>query len=333
MSNEYDIAEDEAANWVIALSESPNDLSQQERFEAWLSASAINAEAWARTEFVYARIAEVKPTTEALWPQRKLDSMGETSTNQDELRTNTEKKNLFCIRNMIPVLALAACVALVLFPSLKLRLSADFITETAEQRTIDLEDGSRVYLAPESAIAVDFSMNERQVRLLKGDAFFEVSTDPDRPFIVDVDGARVTVLGTSFNVHRSEEGPVVCVAYGRVKVEGDSSDLFDTEILTKGQKLAVVKGGITVRSEVSPHEIGLWRQGELIARDVPIADIVDALRDYHSGAIVIPGSFAQRRVTGLYRLDTPEETLRDLAASHGARVSAMTPWVLRVSEK
>ena len=83
-----------------------------------------------------------------------------------------------------------------------------------------LEDGSIVYLSDHTSIEYPqhFADNKREV-FLKGDAFFEISSNRDRPFVVDTESVTVEVLGTAFNVKAKEEKSFsLSVRYGKVKV-------------------------------------------------------------------------------------------------------------------
>ena len=75
-----------------------------------------------------------------------------------------------------------------------------------EQRTIQLEDGSRIILDTGSEVAVRFTGGRRSVTLNNGQAMFDVEGDPARPFIVDAGDTRVTAIGTRFDVRRSGTG-------------------------------------------------------------------------------------------------------------------------------
>lgn len=82
-----------------------------------------------------------------------------------------------------------------------------------------LEDGSTVYLSEQASIEypVAFAENKREVSL-QGNAFFEIDTDPGRPFIIHTTPAIVEVLGTSFAVQSSENSFSLSVKTGKVKV-------------------------------------------------------------------------------------------------------------------
>lgn len=319
MQNEDDIAKDEAADWAILLLDDPDNAEQQALFATWLAASTVNAEAWAHTQQIYTGLGQLSPTTQALWP-----TSSSTAPNQRARPLPTKK--------LAAALAVAACLVLFVLPALQLRWSADYITGTGQQLSLTLEDGSQVQLAPESAIEITFSQNRRHVHLLKGTAYFEVSPDANRPFSVDAGATEASVLGTAFNMQRRNLGAVVSVSHGQVRVDDYSISPSVSEILLPGERLAVAWGKAALRSEIALDEIAQWRAGELIARELPISEVVAALEAYHNGSIIIPASFAQRRVTGLYRLDTPVATLNDLAASHGATVYQLSPWVLLVRD-
>lgn len=74
-----------------------------------------------------------------------------------------------------------------------------------EMPVVTLEDGSVVQLNAASAIAVEFTEKRRVIRLLRGEAFFQVAHGADRPFTVMAGTTSVTALGTAFDV-RYDEG-------------------------------------------------------------------------------------------------------------------------------
>jgi len=93
--------------------------------------------------------------------------------------------------------------------------------------TKTLDDGTKVTLSAKSDMEVTYYRHQRHVLLKEGEAIFEVTKDPERPFVVETDTAKVTVLGTRFAVNRLQQVVRVSVDHGRVKVEPklDSSEL------------------------------------------------------------------------------------------------------------
>lgn len=85
--------------------------------------------------------------------------------------------------------------------------------------TKTLDDGTKVTLSAKSDMEVTYYRHERHVLLNEGEAVFEVTKDADRPFVVETNTTKVTVLGTRFAVNRLEQVVRVSVDHGRVKVE------------------------------------------------------------------------------------------------------------------
>ncbi|WP_262422640.1 FecR family protein [Brevundimonas denitrificans] len=116
----------------------------------------------------------------------------------------------------------AALTALALVVGGTLWWSARGVHETAvgERRDIRLADGSLVNLDTDSRIRVVFDQQGRRVELLEGQALFDVTPDPQRPFSVEAAGARVVAVGTVFEVRRRGERVDVTLVSGRVNVQG-----------------------------------------------------------------------------------------------------------------
>lgn len=226
---------------------------------------------------------------------------------------------------------IAACLLLILYPSLSIWLSADYSTGVAQMRQIALNDGSHVYLAADSAIGIDFAPGERRVHLLAGEAYFEVAPDPARPFIVSAREVATTVLGTAFDVGLMTDSVAVSVSHGRVAV-ADHDLARDTRApLGAGDWMRVRGAGGIKRGTGSPELVAAWRTGKLIVDDEAVGDVVDALRRYYRGKIVLlPSGLSERRVTGVYNLDDPLEALQAVVEAHGASLRQIGPWLVVV---
>lgn len=101
-----------------------------------------------------------------------------------------------------------------------------YATGIGEQRSITLTDGSRVELNARSRLRIRFSESERFVDLLEGQGMFQVSRDPERPFIVRSSDTHVRAVGTQFDVYRKPSGTVVTVLEGKVEVRTTASPSF-----------------------------------------------------------------------------------------------------------
>lgn len=353
MTNHSELAkvEDEAATWAVLLADDPDNNEQLRQFGTWLNASALHAEVWARTRRAYEGLGELPPVTQEQWPagitkEQWHDRKEKKSSSRDVLRPGLRKERGFggegrfkrlsvlpmSWKNSLASLAIVACLVLVFLPHLTLQFSADYVSGTGEQQTHLLQDGSTLTLAPESAVDIRYSEGERQIRLLKGAAFFEVQRDIERPFIVQAEDTRTTVLGTAFNVDMTDSGTVVSVAHGHVRVEDRSIFPAVAEDLTAGDQFAVTWGEGASLTHTAPEDVARWRKGELVARDLPVSEVIDSFRRYYGGVIVVTEPFASQRVTGLYRLNDPVTTLSDMARAHDATARRISPWLLVLSQ-
>lgn len=149
-------------------------------------------------------------------------------------------------------------------------------------RTIELGDGTKVWLNAGSKLIYPkkFGPTSRQVELF-GEAFFEVSTDTERPFKVLSGDMETLVLGTSFNVraYKEEEHMDVKVSSGKVRVfrnlTGKQTRLAD---LTVGERLSVdrVKSEVSV-SQIEAETISAWRDGTLIFDQTLLKDVLNQI--------------------------------------------------------
>jgi transmembrane sensor len=335
-------AEDEAIEWAILLTDDPDSVDHQIRFHAWLEADSLHAEMWARTLRVYEGLGQLPPVAQDQWPigaasdQRKSGiSVGGSEEIGGTVRSllgwvrARSTAHLFINwRRTFAGLAVALSFMLVFVPYITLRVSADYLSGTGEQQIHVLEDGSKLYLAPKSAVDIAYTDGERRVRLLKGSVFFEVQPNASRPFRVDAGTTKTTVLGTSFGVQKSASDVSISVAHGRVRVEDRSVSPMITQNLTAGDQLLVTRGKGASFSYVSPGDVASWRKGELVVRNLSVGEVAEAFRDYYDGVILVTEPFASQRVTGLYRLDNPVATLTDMALAHGVKARQITPWLL-----
>lgn len=156
-----------------------------------------------------------------------------------------------------------------------------------------LADGSKVYLNSESEIRYPtfFAGGERRV-YLKGEAFFEVTSDTSRPFIVNVGEMDVRVLGTQFNVNAyvPERAIRTTLVSGKVRVS-DREDKAAV-VLEPGQQAVWKKNGLTMR-EVDALAVSAWVDGKFYFEEgMTLEEITEQLQRWYD----IDFFFASERV-------------------------------------
>jgi len=310
----------EAMEWLIALEERPDSAVLRAEFEAWKRASAAHGAAWAEATGVWALVGEASAAAE---PLRAIAAPA------------PRKRGRVRSRRVVAALALAACLMLVLLPSLMLRVEADHRTGTGEARVVRLEDGSIVHLAAGSAVAVSYDASARSVRLLRGEAYFDVVRDERRPFLVESGVLDVTVLGTSFDLRAEGATASVAVRSGTVGVAYRSGRPPFEARLAAGDWVRVdSRTGEVRRGAMPPDQVALWRDGRMAVSNRPLSDVVEEIGRYHRGLILFTDAeLAAQPVSGLYGLDRPIEALRAAVLPYGGVVREITPYLVVISAR
>ena len=148
------------------------------------------------------------------------------------------------------------------------------ITPRGGEYAVVLADGTKVWLNAESELhyPVHFPEHEREVHL-KGEAYFSVSKQAGKPFVVCVGDSRITVLGTEFNVRNYQDEVVATtLVKGAVRIH-DAGRECD---LTPGQQAVIEADGIRVR-EVDTDLYTAWKDGYFIYREKTLEDIMKEL--------------------------------------------------------
>jgi transmembrane sensor len=323
MTNDEERAREEAAGWLILLDDDPSDEDRRAEFRAWLRAP-LNAAAWesvSRTGALLAAAGETGGTKAADGPERSVAPVVASRSRWSGGRRATA---------MMAALLLV-CAAALGGPSLLRDLQADHVTRTAQVRSIQLEDGSSVRLGPDTALRVDLAGTERRVTILSGEALFDVAPDAGRPFRVTTRDSVTTVLGTRFDVALLSEGTTVGVSHGRVQVAAvHGGSAFE---LGAGDWLNVATDGAVERASNLPDHLLGGPEARLAVRNRPVSEVVDRLRPWFAGRIVIAdGSVGRAAVTGVFDTADPEAALRAIVGPQGGRVLRVSPWLLIVSK-
>ncbi len=304
-------AQEQAAfAWLSLLHDRPS-AGDQLTFSQWLRADPAHAEAYAQAQVVW-ELSESPARTladeEAVVLQGYLDAMVRPRRPQ--------------LLRWSGALAMAACLLLMVSLGTGWQpqrwiddLGADYVSAPGEIRTVTLADQSQVTLDADSAIAVDFSQGERHVQLRRGAGFFTV-THTGEPFVVEAGKGQARVLGTQFEVRLQPHGAQVTVLSGRVGVTAARGG--EQQILTAGQQVAYGDGAAEKLHAVDSEAQLAWRQGWLTYYKSTLADVVEDLRRYYPGRIVLLNDeLAARKVSGSFPSKDPQAVLSSLQGVMG----------------
>ena len=223
-----------------------------------------------------------------------------------------------------------------------------YSSELGEVRQIPLADGTRVTLNTNTALQVEFSRRSRLVTLERGEAYFEVARDPQRPFIVVGSSAQARAVGTAYDVRLGEEAGEmrIRVMAGRVAVEPPPSKRHAAiSAISHLLGLEAVRGAYLNVNQEAEIRVGkdgsekdeiqmsirdlppavferslMWREGLLSLQGVTLAEAVAELARYSAQKIQVHGTLANERISGLFATTDPAAFARAIAISLKAKI-------------
>lgn len=303
-----------AAQYVARIHAGDLSASDEKELFAWLEQDKSH-----RDE--YLRMLEVHDAAAALADDAELSSLIES---ESKVAPGSSRRRVNLAWSLAAGVALALAVSLFVGPfksdEPRMEQSA-YRTEIGEQRLVVLNEGSEIHLNTDSEIRVELSAGAREVHLIRGEAFFDVSHDPSRPFSVLASEGTATALGTEFNVMLSAAGAQVAVNEGTVALHAvsvpaaevlaqwrnDKSSQSEGDgqvvILEDGSSATMSGQTISVTQEQDIQRFGAWRSGVLRFENRTLSSLMQELNRYTADAIEFESTeIAERTVSGVLDL-------------------------------
>ena len=291
VDTDLDIRRQEAASWFARLSQRRVSTDDVKAFSAWRR-DPDNARAYERVESVWCATNTLAgdPDISALTAEA-LDKA------PPPVRARAMVSRLW--KPLRGVAALTTVAAIAIGALWAVNRPLDYATAVGEQRTVRLDDGSRVTLDTGTRIQVRLHDDRRSVALLSGQAFFDVTGDPARPFVVTAGDTHVTAVGTRFDVRRDGDGARVTLLEGRVAVR-ETTEAGAGWSLDPGQQVITTQPRPAVASVDVVRETS-WTTGRLIFDGTPIRIAVTEVNRYSDAKIDLRAShIADIPVSGVF---------------------------------
>ena len=193
----------------------------------------------------------------------------------------------------------------------------EIVAERGQKSSVTLPDGSRVMINSASTISYtsDYNVKERNV-FLSGEAYFDVASNADIPFVVHADKVSVTALGTEFNVKAYAEDPyvVTTLVEGGVRTEAGTQ----YELLTRAQEASYNKeADVLLAYDVKDISRAVpWIRNELLFENESLADIAVTLERMYNVTIVFEDEAAKGySYTGLIRNNSLQNVLELISST------------------
>jgi transmembrane sensor len=247
-------------------------------------------------------------------------SIPDTRKAWDKLHTRLENEKLIPARilktRLIPNLVKIAAVVLILlgvsaviFLNVQRKPAQEMVQINTgnEDNTLikTLTDGSVIYIAQNSLFSFPaiFENDSRNVEL-KGEAFFDITPNPDKPFIIETDEALIQVLGTAFNVKtQNGEAFELVVDRGKVKVTL-KKDPTHIVFVAAGEKITTVKNSL-VKSKNVTSQANTWYKNRMHFKDETLQNIISVLnRNFNTTFVIAEKETANRKLTVTFHNET-----------------------------
>jgi len=317
--------EEEAARWLVRLEN--GELSSREKvaFEQWLAAHASHRMAFERAAGALEAVS------------RHAADMDIMAMRESALLAGHEARGapwaLAASIVGIGIAAMALWVAMQRTPDLShsamtmaphasvppLTRSTHFATAVGERSTISLPDGSIATLDTQSALDVEYTSTERGIRLLHGQALFEVAKHKSTPFQVYAGGRRIAAVGTTFNVRLDGERLRVALIEGKLRV---SAAVPSEPVSAHREQITMSPGEILDTSPNRPMTVKVadtsrlasWRDGVAVFVDARLAEVVAEMNRYTATPVMIAESaVGELHVSGVFKTGDPERFAESLA--------------------
>jgi ferric-dicitrate binding protein FerR (iron transport regulator) len=284
------------------------------RLENWVQSSAENQsiyQSYRKTlQLTHVQHIQTKVNLESEWNQF-------LSSTQKTIDINSAPAN----KKTKPVWLSIAASILILF-SLSLTFyyyQNSSVTEQTKQNTLALvlEDKSEIILNHNSSVEYQKDYNETERRIeLKGNAFFEVSPNKQKPCIVNTEDIEVKVLGTAFYIDtKSDDKQIeVFVKHGKVSVSIANGS---SVILTSGKKAIYSKDLKTlVEQENFDPNFDAWNTKTLLFEETILENVIKTInKTYHTNLIIEDNRLKQIPLTASYQNKSLNAVLKILSES------------------
>lgn len=345
---------DEASTWFVEFRVGDADVQSRARFDRWLRQSPEHIRAYLEIARVYHELSTLG--SEQVANLNELIALAQRDANVVRLepkapdepeKPSTAHESASCDRSgsrrrlsrwipasvaAVAVAGLATWIALPRYPT--------YSTGVGENRTLTMADGSTITLNALTDIRVRYTKAERVIDLMSGQAFFQVTANKYRPFVVHGGFAVVKDVGTQFDVDRAARSTTVTVVEGLVALysdrasasHGDSSSTpaeprqdsgtSPAVILAAGEQAVVSEHEITTQAHVNTGAATSWLKHRFIFDGSHLSDVVDQFNRYNSRQIILDDAGLDAlRISGVYSSTDPDSFLRFLGAQPGIAVT------------
>lgn len=306
----------EAAKWFATLQAQHSSETIQAEWKIWFSICPENRNAWAKVEAVQQQFSNVPA-------HLALPTLQKTSVSRRQILLGAAIGSA--------VLPFATWI----YHDLeRARWTAQYSTDVGEIAPLALADSSLAVLDTYSAADVNYSHDFRKITLHSGRIY--IQTRPDnaahqRPFILQTRHGDIQALGTEFIVKVTDSHTTVSVNQHAVRVT--PRDTSTDAIMIRANERAtfnkhhIIHPPSLDHSHTSTHPFGAWRNGSLIATNMPLGQFVERFQAYQRGYLFLDDSLSELQVSGVFPLTKPRLALSALENTYPVKIRYLTDYL------
>ncbi|WP_047536625.1 FecR domain-containing protein [Methylotenera versatilis] len=307
-----------ATNWYAKLNADNVTETDRHAFQNWRQASEDNDQAWQKIQSIAGQFDGIAPT---------ISKATLLTANQPK---SLERRRL--LKNLGIVAAATTTGWLTYQHQPWQTFTADYATQTGDQREIQLADNTKIILNTNSAINIDYTEKSRTVILIKGEIFIETGhgANSDLSFIVQTKQGDVRALGTKFTVRNNGNYHTVAVFEGVVEIIPTPTVTLThdpTLRVNQGDMVTFGEGYFSQTKPLTPSA-DLWVKGMFNVVNMPLKDFVLELRRYHKGILRCDSNAAKILISGAFPIKDMNALFASLERTYPVRVDSVTKyWV------
>ena len=306
-------------DWDLIINYLNGDYSEndEKRINSWLQLNNDNKKEFDRIRKIWETPAEPLPKVDvekalhAVADRANINIQAKESDAANILSFKLQQKRITVIQQIVnskifriaAVLLIMITASYFLFKNSNLSLMNEILVENQRQEKIVLTDGTQVTLDAGSKFRYpeEFQADKREV-FMNGEGYFEVSSDPEKPFIIHANEAIITVLGTKFNIRAWRQNKRVVVAVADGKVSLSSKKLHDKDskvIISKNQVSQLEEDKKPTTPEYSDiTKYMTWLNYEMHFTSVPLSEVLQQLERWYNLEFSLPDdSYGENRIT------------------------------------
>lgn len=286
----------QAAEWFLLLRDGNTTDAQIAAWLEWTRADSRNAAAFERVSAVANGLAELDPSSKAALAARYAATTRMAPASNKSLHRLAYAA---LAAGLVGIAVLLAGYYAIGITGAKPATGSTYAVGKAETRDVTLADGTQITMGAATRLEVDYTARERAVKLLEGEAYFQVVHNAQRPFVVNAGVVHLTDVGTEFDVRKTGNYVSVAVSKGAVAVDLASQGrgvvagvpLAELQplVLTAGHDISA--DGIALNdvrtATVNRDDVASWRKGWLRFTDTPLPVVVANVNRYSKREIVI----------------------------------------------